>query len=335
MMRALRVLSAIFGVVGAFTLAAGPATAQTYGKAPIPGDVGPDAPKYVGIDNVLAGAVPLDLTFTDHDGRLAPLREYIGGKPTLLVLHYNRCPKLCNEVIKSLLTALNDARKEDVSFVAGGPFNVVLVSIDPREAFTIVRKNRELFLREYDGRNPDVPGVWFLTASHGQGTDLVDADKKIHHLAAAVGFRYQMRFRNQDFVYNADDAVWRTSDGKANLPAEPRNYDYGHASGFTVLTPDGTVSKQILGLNFVARDIRLSLVEASGGKIGTWADAVSQYCFTYDSVKGHYRITMTYLGWIAAPFVLLVVFLAGRTVRSAMAEPILAPGEAPTTPTTA
>jgi protein SCO1/2 len=247
-------------------------------------------------------------------------------------MHYNRCPKLCNEVITGLLSALNDARKTDPAFVAGGPFNVVMVSIDPREAPTVVRKNRELFLREYDGRNPDQPGVWFLTASEGQGTDVLAADRKVHQLADAVGFRYQMRFRNQDFLYQPDEGVWRSADGKANLPPEPRNYDFGHASGLTVLTPAGTVSKYLLGINYSARDVRLSLVEASDGKIGTWSDAVSQYCFTYDSVKGHYRLTMRYLAWASVPFVLLVGFLTARTVRSARSEPTLAPGEGPPVP---
>lgn len=325
-------------LIPVFTLLAaiggsGNARGQTYGKAPTPGEKGPDAPANVDYEQKLGATVPLDLELFDHDGKAVKLGDAIGGKPTVFVLHYNRCPKLCNEVISGLIDALNDARRTDPAFVAGGPFNVVLVSVDPREAPPAVRKNRELFHQQYDRRSSDTPGVWFLTASHGQGTDVADADRKIHRLAEAVGFKYSLRFRNKDYEYTPEGG-WKTADGRLTLPAEPRSYDYAHAPGLVFLTPAGTVSKYLLRLNPPARDFRLAVVDASGGKVGTLSDKIAQYCFVYDDIKGHYRFTMKWVAVAFTPVYLLAIYLVYRTVRQMRSEvPLAPPAPEPATPT--
>lgn len=333
--RSIRLSAVAAGV--SVLLAAAPAAAQTYGKAPMPGEMGPDAPKNVGFDQKLGSTVPLDLELYDHDGKPVTLRQVIGGKPTVLVLHYNRCPKLCNEVIQGLLKAMAGMMRTDPTFVAGGPFNVVFVSIDPKEAPTAAMKSRSLFHLEYDKRADTQPGIWFLTASHGQGTDVADADRKIHDLAAAVGFRYSLRYQNRDYRYDAAAGKWVTEDGRRELPAEARTYDYGHSPGVIVLTPDGVVSQYLLGLAFDAppqadvefrrRDVRMALVAASGGTIGDLSDAIAPYCFAYDKKSGHYAMTMRYVAVLFAPVYLFVAYLAYRTIRQLVREPALRPGE--------
>lgn len=327
---------AVAGVV----LAARPAAAQTYGKAPMPGEMGPDAPKNVGFDQKLGAKLPLDLDLYDHDSKPAKLRELMAGKPTVLVLHYNRCPKLCSRVIQGLLDALNKSMRSDPAFVAGGPFNVVFVSIDPKESPAAARRARQEFHREYDRRGDDQPGVWFLTASHGQGTDVPAADRAVHELAAAVGFKYALRYQNREYYYSLDTGRWATEDGRRELPAEARNYDYEHSPGVIVLTPEGVVSQYLGGLSYdgtaqadddpklTGRDVRMALVAASGGKIGGVADMIAPYCFAYDSKTGHYAMTMRYLAVLFVPVYFLVGYLAVRTIRQVMSEPKLKPGEA-------
>ena len=327
---------AVLAVVAGVMLAAGPAAAQTYGKAPIPGDMGPDAPKNVGFDQKLGATVPGDLELFDHDSKPVLLKDAIGGKPTVLVLHYNRCPKLCNQVIQGLLTALNKAMRADPKFIAGGPFNVVFVSIDPKESPAAARKARQEFHREYDKRADDATGVWFLTASHGQGTDVVAADKKVHELAAAVGFKYALRYQNREYFYQPDIGKWATADGRREFPTDVRSYDYEHSPGVVVLTPDGVVSQYLGGLAYdgsnqpeelAGRDVRMALVAASGGTIGTVADMIAPYCFAYDSKTGHYAMTMRYVAFLFAPVYLLVGYVAFRTIRQVWREPKLKPGE--------
>ena len=61
---------------------------------------------------------------------------------------------------------------------------------------------------------------------------------------------------------------------------------YYHAAGILVLTPSGKISRYLLGVDFLARDLRLALVEASANKIGSPADQILLYCFHYDPSNG-------------------------------------------------
>jgi protein SCO1/2 len=44
------------------------------------------------------------------------------------------------------------------------------------------------------------------------------------------------------------------------------------------------------GIEFSPRDLRLSLVEASGSRLGTPIDQALLYCFRYDPVIGKYNV---------------------------------------------
>lgn len=307
-------------------------TISYYGKMAPVGDTGPADPDGVGFRQKLGAAVPLDLTFYDHDGKPVVLRDLVGGKPTVLCLGYYRCPKLCNLVQGDLLLALNEARQRDPAFVAGGPFNVIVVSIDPRESpTTLARPKRHEYLRDYDQRSDDTPGWWLLTANHGQGTDIPAADRDIHTLAAAVGFDYTLSARNKDYAYDAAKGEWAGRLDGSPLPELPRNYDYKHSSGIVLLTPDGRVSSYLLGLNYDGAALRTSIVMASGNTIGTFYDRnIAQYCQVYDQVSGHYKPTMRYVGWAAVPVMLGVGFMIGLTVRRGLREkPLTLPQAAP------
>jgi hypothetical protein len=69
----------------------------------------------------------------------------------------------------------------------------------------------------------------------------------------------------------------------------------------------------------------MAVVDASDGKVGTLSDKIAQYCFVYDDVKGHYRVTMRWAAVAFAPMYLLVMWIAYRTWRSMRAEKPLDP----------
>ena len=278
----------------ALALCAGspPASAQrmTYGKMPVTGDQGPKEPEGVDFQQKLGAALPLDLTFYDHDAKPVTLRDIsANGKPTILCLAYYGCPKLCNVVGGNLVDALKDERKRDPGFVAGGAFNLVMVSIDPREAsLTLARPKRENYLRDYDGRDPATPGFWLLTANPGQGTDVAAADRRIHRLADAVGFHFTLRDRGTNYTFDPDAGLWVNPKTGAPLPELPRNYDYNHSAGVVFLTPDGRVSSYAMGLNFLGSQLRKGVEVAAKNEVGEpVAEAATWYCQVYDSVKGH------------------------------------------------
>jgi len=327
----MRTLSLIcFGLLLNATPVVAQRSGMGYGMKPVPGDTGPSNPENVRFVQKLGGQVPLDQTYFDHNNQPVTLRDLSQGKPTILVLAYYRCPKLCNQVLTAVLDSLKDLRKDDPKFTAGGPFNVIVVSVDPRESpMTIARPKRTEFLREYLGSTEDVPGWWFLSANQGQGTDVKAADKKIHELATAVGYEYSLRAREKDYLYNPETGEWVSLQGGQILEELPRNYDYQHASGIVLLTPDGRISSYLLGINYSASDLRLGLIQASGGTIGSLFErnVYAPLCYVYDDIKGHYKSTMFWLAIVGVPFVATVFYLVYRGIRSARREPQLKPGQ--------
>ena len=63
---------------------------------------------------------------------------------------------------------------------------------------------------------------------------------------------------------------------------------YAHAAGYVVLSPEGVVTRYLFGIDPPPKDLRLALVEAGDGKIGSPVDQVLLYCFHYDPATGKY-----------------------------------------------
>ena len=54
------------------------------------------------------------------------------------------------------------------------------------------------------------------------------------------------------------------------------------------MTPEGRLARYFYGIEYAPRDLRLALVEASAGRIGTPVDQILLFCFHYDPAKGKY-----------------------------------------------
>jgi protein SCO1/2 len=200
----------------------------------------------VGLDQRLNQQVPLDLAFVDDNGQPVRLQQYFGQKPVILMLVYYQCPMLCTQVLNGFTGAMNGI----VRFNIGREFNVVTVSIDPRDTAQDAAAAKKRYLQRYR-RAGAAEGWHFLTGKKDQ----IDA------LAQAVGFRY----------------AW-----------DPEIKQYAHASGIMLLTPSGRVAQYYYGIEYAPRDIQLGLIEASKGKIGNVVDQVLLYCYHYDPRQGKY-----------------------------------------------
>ncbi|MCB0338072.1 MAG: hypothetical protein KDD53_00640, partial [Bdellovibrionales bacterium] len=64
--------------------------------------------------------------------------------------------------------------------------------------------------------------------------------------------------------------------------------DFSHSAAIAILTPEGVISQYFFGIEFPERDVRLALVEASRGGIGSILDHIMLYCFRFDPTKGKY-----------------------------------------------
>ena len=137
-----------------------------------------------------------------------------------------------------------------LDFDAGNQFRIVTVLLDPKETDESARRFRARYLAQYNRPGAE-PGWTFL---HG-------SDQNIHALAKSVGFAYN---------YN-----------------EARG-EYVHPAALTLLAPDGKVARYLYGLEYPDKTLRLGLVEASEGRVGSSLDRLILYCFHYDSTEGRY-----------------------------------------------
>jgi protein SCO1/2 len=92
---------------------------------------------------------------------------------------------------------------------------------------------------------------------------LTGGEANIHALAEALGFKYRWDQSTQQFE---------------------------HPAVIFVLTPAGRISRYLYGVEFLARDLRLAVVEASQGRVGTTLDRVLLKCFRYDPTSRRYRL---------------------------------------------
>jgi protein SCO1/2 len=141
-----------------------------------------------------------------------------------------------------------------LSFNPGRDYEVVFVSFDSRETPGMAAEKKKRAMAHF--RRPETDSGWhFLTGSK----------ESIEAVTKAANFRFSF-------------------DQKSNL--------FAHASGVMILTPDARISRYFYGVEFPGRDMRLGLVDASAGKIGTPIDHVLLYCFHYDPTAAKYSASI-------------------------------------------
>jgi protein SCO1/2 len=151
----------------------------------------------VGIDQRLNQQVPLSLPFRDEADNPITLGDCIGGKPTILVLAYYRCPMLCTQVLNGVLEAARG-----IPFEMGKDYNIVTVSFDARERPELAAAKKKNYVEEY-GRPGADRGWRFLTGEQ----------EPILRLTNAVGFHYRYDPKQDQFAH-ASGIMILTPQGK-------------------------------------------------------------------------------------------------------------------------
>jgi protein SCO1/2 len=156
-------------------------------------------------------------------------------------------------------------------FEPGTDYEILSVSFDPRETAEVASEKKRTVMAQY-GRKSG-PGGWhFLTGDAAS----------VAALTKALGFRY----------------VW-----------DPEQKQFAHATGITVLTPQGRIARVFFGIEYPAKDLRLALIEASEERIGNVVDQLLLLCFHYDPKAGRYTATVRNL--VRAGGVITLVLVAG------------------------
>jgi protein SCO1/2 len=199
----------------------------------------------VGIDQRIGQQLPLDAGFVDDHGRSVRLGDFFGKRPVVLALAYYECPMLCTQVLNDMTAAL-----KTIDFNAGRDFDVVVISINPREGPMLAAEKKNSYVERY-GRPETADGWHFLTGK----------EPDIRAVAGAIGFHYAY---------------------------DPDIQQYAHAAAIYVATPKGTVARYFLGLDYAPKGLRYALVEASNDRLGTVADQIILFCYHYDPATGKY-----------------------------------------------
>jgi len=238
-----------FGILVSVLLLCASASAQLYSEpvAKPPQGLDPILTN-VGVDQKLNNQVPLEAKFRDENGQPVELKKYF-DKPVILTLVYYTCPMLCSEVLNGTASSL-----KPVKFDVGKEFNVVTISIDPKDTPGTAMGKKKLMVSKY-GRHGADQGWHFLTGDK----------ENIDAVANAVGWRYAY---------------------------DPKSGQYAHASAIMLLTPEGKVSRYFYGIEYAAKDIQFGIMDASQNKIGSLTDQIALYCYHYDPAKGKYGLAI-------------------------------------------
>jgi protein SCO1/2 len=193
-----------------------------------------------------------------------------------------------------------------LSLEPGKDFEIVTVSFDPRDTPASASAKKATYLDRY--KRPGARTAWhFLTGEPAS----------IERLTRAAGFRY----------------VW-----------DDKTQQFAHPTGVIVLTPDGRLARYLFGIEYGPRDLRLALVEASAGKVGSPVDTLLLFCYHYDPMTGRYGLVIMRAMRIAGAATVLalggfIVLMLRREKRPPSLEPYRSsfgaasssPGKAPGT----
>jgi protein SCO1 len=183
----------------------------------------------------------------------------------------------CPMLCTQVMTALTSSL-DVLSLDPGKDFEVVAISFDPREKPSDAAAKRATFLARFH-RPADDGGWHFLTGEQ----------PSVERVTRAAGFRY---------AWDKDTS------------------QFAHPTGIIVLTPDGRLARYLFGVEYGPRDLRLALVEASEGKIGSVVDSLLLYCYHYDPMTGRYGLViMRTLRLAGAATVLMIVSFIVVMVR--------------------
>jgi len=243
----------------------------------------PPAVAQVDIEEHLGRRLPPDLAFVDQDGRRVLTRELFTDGRPVVMVLAYFRCPMLCDLVQQGVAASVRAS----GLRPGTDLRVVTVSIDPQDTLGNARLRRNGLLQAM-GAPKDAPGEpWRV---------LTGAAPDIRALADALGFRYAY---------------------------DPGSRQYAHPACAFVLTPDGRISRYLYGTTFRPFDMRLAVVEAGQGKVGTIVDRVLLTCFRYDPSARKYGVYVLGMmrGGSAAVLLLFGLGLAAMVRRNRRGNP--------------
>jgi len=221
----------------------------------------------IGVDEKLDAVVPLDLAFTNQDGRQVRLKDYFTGEPVILTLNFYECPMLCPLVFRSLVDAMGKIQ----GFSLNRDFRIVTVSFNPDET---PARTKAKALETYQMLRG-------ITNAGDRWPFLMGDQASIERLTGSVGFKY-VKLAKDNFAHPAA-LILLTPDGRVarylyGIDQSPRDLKLA-----LIEAADGKIG----GSQFLNRALL--------------------YCFHYDPAGKKYSLAAINIMKITGAFVLLLL----------------------------
>ena len=205
----------------------------------------------VDMDYQLGAQVTKELIFTDSEGKRVRLGDYLDGERPVIL---QLGYYKCPMLCGMVFQGMREAVKE-MDFTPGVEYQLISVSIDPAEQPSLARQKKQTFMTGLNRDDGDPAKGWHF---------LVGESHMIQKLADEVGFGFKWVREQQQFA---------------------------HPAVIMILSPDGTITRYLSGVKYDPKTVRLSLVEASQGKVGSLVDQFLLTCLHYDPSVGTYSAT--------------------------------------------
>jgi protein SCO1/2 len=232
----------------------------------------PEMLKDISIEPRLGESLDLNLEFKNELGETVKLDKYFADeKPVLLVMSYYECPMLCGLVLNAVRESV-----AELDWVPGKQYRIVTISIDSNETPSLAAAKKKSIIAALpeDGKRQAFADNWhFLTGAASSSRAVADS----------IGFRYKWVEEEKQFA---------------------------HGAAIFLLSPKGKLTRTLFGVLYSARDLKLGLLEASAGKVGTIAEKFLLFCYHYDPKDNQYALFATRLMRLAAALT-VAAFLGG------------------------
>ena len=164
---------------------------------------------------------------------------------------FYKCTGTCVAIQNGVVDLL---REPGLRYKVGQDFDVVTISINPRETADVAAQKKRSLMSEVGLPGAD-QGWHFLTGN----------EEDIKAVADASGYHFKYDIKTDQ---------------------------YAHASAIWLATAKGKISRYFFGVVYPAKDVRLALTEAGEGKIGTATDQWLLYCYHYNPEQGKYGVAV-------------------------------------------
>lgn len=198
------------------------------------------------------------LSFRQHPNAQLPMQAQLRdqtGRPVTLGSEIRGRPTVlvleylrCQNLCSLVLSGATAAMARG-NLLPGKDVNLVAVSIDPRDTTSDAAASATMYSRRFSDPATASLGVHFLTGSPDQ----------VARIADVLGFPYKY---------------------------DKQSNQYAHPAGFVVTTPDGRISRYVLGLNPPAAALREAVTKAGAGEVMPPAHPLLLLCFGYDPDAG-------------------------------------------------